>query len=122
MSTFITPTPAATPASDTPRTDRVEINAYTAGIPPRGFYVTASFARQLERDLAAARSRIAELESGLQRIERWHGEFPETGRFWDEPHNTQPMSYAACFGSNGERDYMREIARQLLTPPTGGPR
>lgn len=38
----------------TPRTDAAEINAFTSGIPPRGFYVTADFARQLERELAEA--------------------------------------------------------------------
>jgi hypothetical protein len=25
------------------------------------------------------------------------------------------MSYSACFGSNGERDYMRSVAREALT-------
>lgn len=52
----------------------------------------------------------------LEKIERWFGEFPETNRFWDEPKNKEPMSYAACFGSNGERDYMREVARNALAP------
>lgn len=54
------------------------------------------------------------LAEALEKIERWFGEFPETGRFWDEPENKQPMSYAACYGSNGERDYMREVARAAL--------
>lgn len=56
------------------------------------------------------------LRAALERIERWEGEFPDTGRFWDEPKNTEPMSYSACFGSNGERDYMRQVAREALTP------
>lgn len=55
------------------------------------------------------------LIEALQRIERWFGEFPDTGRFWDEPKNTEPMSYSACFGTNGERDYMRQIAREALS-------
>jgi hypothetical protein len=50
----------------------------------------------------------------LERIERWHGEFPATGRYWDEPENTRPMSYSACYGSNGERDFMRQVAREAL--------
>lgn len=54
------------------------------------------------------------MRQALQRIERWHGEFPETGRYWDEPNNAEPMSYIACFGSNGERDYMRLIASNAL--------
>lgn len=56
----------------------------------------------------------AKLTLALKRIEKWQGEFPETGRFWDEPQNTQPMSYGAAFGSNGERDFMRQIARDAL--------
>lgn len=51
------------------------------------------------------------LRAALERIARWHGEFPPTGRTWDDG---SPMSYAACFGSNGERDYMRQIARVAL--------
>jgi hypothetical protein len=49
----------------------------------------------------------------LEKIERWHGEFPVTGRFWDDD-KTQPMNYSACWGSNGERDYMRAVARKAL--------
>lgn len=52
-------------------------------------------------------------QTALQRIERWFGEFPETGKFWDAA-NTETMSYAACFGSNGERDFMRAVARDAL--------
>jgi hypothetical protein len=78
-----------------------------------------------ERDSLTAR--VAELEAerdrlraALERIERWFGEFPATGQFWDEPANTQPMSYAAAFGSNGERDFMRRIASAALSTPEGG--
>ena len=56
------------------------------------------------------------LRGALERIERWHGEFPATGRYWDKPKNTRPMNYSAAFGSNGERDYMRQVARIALTP------
>jgi hypothetical protein len=56
----------------------------------------------------------------LERIARWVGEFPETGQFWDTA-NTEPMSYAACFGSNGERDFMRSIAREALAALTSAP-
>jgi hypothetical protein len=61
---------------------------------------------------AASAARAGELEAALQWIERWFGEFPETGEFW--PGTERPMSYAACYGSNGERDYMRSIARAAL--------
>lgn len=51
------------------------------------------------------------LRAALERIAKWFGEFPDTGRTWDDG---SPMSYAACYGSNGERDYMRQIARVAL--------
>lgn len=63
----------------------------------------------------AASDEIQKLRGALGRIERWQGEFPETGRYWDEPNTNDPMSYGTCFGSDGERDYMRQIARQALT-------
>lgn len=53
------------------------------------------------------------LRNALQRIVSWDS-FPDTGRFYDEPENTRPMSYAACYGSNGERDYMRQLAEDAL--------
>ncbi len=46
----------------------------------------------------------------LRQINGWIG-FPDTGERWP---NGQPMSYGACYGSNGERDYMRSIARDAL--------
>lgn len=57
------------------------------------------------------RAENAEQRAALERIERWFGEFPETGRTWDDG---SPMSYAAVYGSNGERDFMREIARDAI--------
>lgn len=51
------------------------------------------------------------LRAALERIARWHGEFPATGRTWP---GGDPMSYAAAFGSNGERDFMRQVAREAL--------
>lgn len=58
--------------------------------------------------------RIIEAQrEALERIERWFGEFPATGEYWDKEMKC-PMSYAALYGSNGERDYMREVARNAL--------
>jgi len=53
------------------------------------------------------------LELALMRIAKWHGEFPPTNQFWDEDKN-RPMSYESCYGSNGEREFMRDIARKAL--------
>lgn len=69
----------------------------------------------LHQVVAERDAEIARLREALTRVERWFGEFPETGRTWNDG---SPMSYAACFGSNGERDFMRDIARQALSGPT----
>jgi hypothetical protein len=54
--------------------------------------------------------REAALREALARIAKWHGEFPATVFVHEKP-----MSYGAAYGSNGERDYMREIARAALS-------
>jgi hypothetical protein len=54
----------------------------------------------------------------LVRIEKWFGEFPPTGQFWvneDGTPSRREVSYGACYGSNGERDYMRQIAREAIS-------
>lgn len=56
---------------------------------------------------------LERLRAALTKIEKWFGEFPATGKFWDEQ-KTDEMSYSACYGSNGERDYMRGVARDAL--------
>ena len=53
----------------------------------------------------------AGMRTALERIERWFDEFPDTGRTYD---NGAPISYGMCWGSNGERDYMRGVARAAL--------
>jgi hypothetical protein len=47
----------------------------------------------------------------LKIIQKW--QLPATGQFWDDD-KTRPMSYGACYGSNGERDFMRNIANEAL--------
>lgn len=57
------------------------------------------------------------LVEALEKIERWFGEFPETGMFWpntDGSESDRPMPYGAAWGSNGERDFMRSVARAAL--------
>ena len=51
------------------------------------------------------------LVEALQKIEKW--ELPPSGEFWDNE-KRRPMSFGAAFGSNGERDYFRQIARKAL--------
>lgn len=69
----------------------------------------------------AAEARADRLAKALERIERWFGEFPATGKFWhnaDGSISDRPMPYGACWGSNGERDFMRSIARAALQQET----
>ncbi len=79
--------------------------------------------RILVSNYADAEQQIRDLEEmvrvkdlTLQKIARWHGEFPPTGEYHDDSH---PKSYGYCYGSNGERDFMRHVARNAaaLTPP-----
>ena len=52
------------------------------------------------------------LREALIVIENW--QFPSTGQFWDKE-CTRPISYGACYGSKGERDYIRSVATKALT-------
>ena len=61
-------------------------------------------------ELCRAQAEIERLREALGIIERWE-DFPESGRTWEDG---TPMSYGAAFGSNGQRDYMRGIARAAL--------
>lgn len=47
----------------------------------------------------------------LKTIAAW--QLPETNEFWDRE-KKQPMSYEAAHGSNGARDYIKNIARTAI--------
>lgn len=71
----------------------------------------------MDFDFAALDEKIKRYEEALRKIEKWHGEFPDTGKLWENTDGTisdRPMSYGACNGSNGERDYMRNVAAKAL--------
>lgn len=55
----------------------------------------------------------ARLRLALSKIARWYGEFPKVV----DPEGKK-CSYAAAYGSNGERDYMRMVAQDALSPAT----
>lgn len=74
-----------------------------------GFAASALYAAP--PDVSALQERVRVLEEALQKIECWFGEFPPTGRTW--PDGT-PTSYATEYRSNGERDFMRSVAREAL--------
>ena len=65
----------------------------------------------LQEELIELRHNNLELIEALRTIEIWFGAFPPSGHFNED--GTE-MSYGAAFGSNGERDYMRDIARVVL--------
>ena len=65
-----------------------------------------------ERTYVMKSYREVRLENALKIIIEWK-DFPETGEYWDDD-KTRPMSYGTWYGSNGERDYMREIARKAM--------
>lgn len=54
---------------------------------------------------------VAQLVEALEQIERWDA-FPSTDKTWEG--SGEPVSYGAAFGSNGERDFMRDVARKAL--------
>ena len=58
-------------------------------------------------------ARVRVLESALRRIEKWKGEFPTIR----DPATGKVSSYGYEYGSNGERDFMRTIARDALATP-----
>jgi hypothetical protein len=67
-----------------------------------------------ERDtLRAANQRlegeVARLREALETVSLWR--LPRTDQHWP---SGGEMSYGACHGSNGERDYMRRIADAAL--------
>lgn len=68
-------------------------------------------AHAAERALREAREENARLREAVGRIDRW--EMPETGERWPDG---SPVSYAAKWGSHGERAFIRSIARAALSP------
>jgi hypothetical protein len=56
-----------------------------------------------------AAAEIERLRGVLERIFAW--QMPPSGRTWEDG---TPMSYSAAFGSNGERDLVRQWAADAL--------
>jgi hypothetical protein len=59
------------------------------------------------------------LQDALKTVAQW--KFPATGKFWEDVDGSisdREMSWGACYGSNGERDYMRNVAASALAPKT----
>lgn len=82
-----------------------------------GNYAWSYLLQQIKDITSAAEAQqpspdVTALVEALEQIERWDG-FPSTGKTWEG--SGEPVSYGAAFGSNGERDFMREVARKALS-------
>lgn len=71
---------------------------------------TGRFAASKPNNSNTMGNREKRLEDALKTIIEWE-DFPLTDQTWG---NGKRMSYSVVYGSNGERDYMREIARKAL--------
>lgn len=99
--------------SETPRCDEIADEIFNDPHIHDGFR-WADFARKLERENSRLRDELEKKTAALERIERWIGEFPDAEIEWCG--KKQRVSYGVAYGSNGERDYMRAIARSALQP------
>lgn len=63
-----------------------------------------------EAEIQYGLARIDKLEAALRTIVAWDSFPPAT------THDGKPCSYGFAWGSNGERDYMRNIAQFALNP------
>jgi hypothetical protein len=64
-----------------------------------------------EKDYNKLIEQSKKMSQALIRIRTWFGEFPRSQRYFE---NGNEMSYGEAFGSNGERDYMRRVADNVL--------
>ncbi len=76
--------------------------------------------RQAEQAIVALENRNQDQAKALElaldtlrRIAQWTGEFPEV-----KDSNGKKCSYAYLYGSNGERDFMRDLAYQTVVKIT----
>lgn len=70
---------------------------------------------QLKQQCGEEYRETLRLRKALTQIAKW--ELPSTGEFWDRD-SEEPVSYEAKHGSNGARNYIRNIAQEALTRGT----
>jgi hypothetical protein len=73
--------------------------------------VSEAIAENHAEEVEALQQEIKRLRKALEFVLAW--QFPATGKFWDDE-KTRPMTYGAAYGSNGERDYMKQYIREAL--------
>lgn len=69
----------------------------------------------MHQQLTAAQQRIVELEGALELIAEWR--MPRTGLY--HPDGSE-QSYGWANGSNGEREFVRDVAKAALRAGQGG--
>ena len=71
-----------------------------------------NYAQALDWHIDEIEKTKSDLLKLLQKIEKW--EMPVTNQFWDKD-GKEPISYSAAYGSNGERDYIKSIAKAAIS-------
>jgi hypothetical protein len=67
-------------------------------------------------EIGELKAKCERYEKALKVVQKW--QLPATGNFWDKEQK-EPMSYGACYGSNGERYFMRNVANEALAGDGG---
>lgn len=80
---------------------RIAFNANRPALSMRAHMLLGQMELRLER--------LEKCEAALRYVEAW--KFPDTDLTWNDG---SKISWGAAYGSNGERDHMREIARAAL--------
>ncbi len=78
---------------------------------PTEWIIATELRKRADEAEEAIRNDNARYRAALTRIAKWFGEFPGTGKYHADG---VPMSFSYCYGSNGERDFMRGIAQDAL--------
>lgn len=78
--------------------------------PRRGEWWDAPIVLPWEAQPEPVSAELERMRGALEKIAKWNGEFPTVFRAG------KLISFEGEFGSNGERDYMREVARAALLP------
>lgn len=76
-----------------------------------GMSYTPDEAKEDAEYMVASWNAYRKQTDALRQIANWT-DFPSTGKFW--PGGVVPVSYQAEYGSNGARDYMRQVAEEAL--------
>lgn len=70
-----------------------------------------------EDEMERLKAENEKMRKALEVIANW--QLPPTGKVWDND-NAQPISFEAEYGSNGARDYMKQVATEALKNNTHG--